>query len=291
MEDSTHVAPELTDEQLCLYMIGLELYNHGEYYECHEELEKAWKATPEEPRVFYQGVIQTASTFHHYVRQAYLPALTLIYLAIEKLTPYRGTFLGLDTARLLDELEPWVGKLRECVRQQKEAGVELKIPRIEYDLKQACEHLASRRGQGPTAAKSDRPLKIVAAAIVIEDGRVLITRRPQHSQLGGLWEFPGGKLKANESPSQALVREFREELGCECEVGAIFDAIYHRYPDFEVLLLFYSCARNGELRPHPEAVSELQFAKPEELGGFKFVPADQPLIQRLQSHLAAKVKR
>ncbi|MFH0792733.1 MAG: DUF309 domain-containing protein [bacterium] len=286
------MSPELTDEQLCLYILALELYNHGEYYECHEELEKAWKATPGDHRLFYQGIIQTASTFHHYVRGAYLPALTLLYLAIEKLTPYRGTFLGLNTTALLDELEQWLGKLRECVRLGAEGGPALRIPPIEYDLEQVCKHLASRRAQkSDLAVNSNHPLKIVSAALVIEDRRVLITRRPDDRTLGGLWEFPGGKLKPGESPRQALQREFREELGCDCDVGPICDVLTHRYPEFDVVLLFYDCARRGELQPHPDAVSEWRFARPGELGGFQFVPADQPLIARLLRHVAGEEER
>ena len=54
---------------------------------------------------------------------------------------------------------------------------------------------------------------VVAAALVDADGRVLIARRPEGKALAGLWEFPGGKLGANETPEDALIRELREELG------------------------------------------------------------------------------
>ena len=69
---------------------------------------------------------------------------------------------------------------------------------------------------------------VVAAAVIIEDHRVLLTRRPEGQHLAGLWEFPGGKLEDGESPEQAVVRECREECGIEVEVFEIFDVTHHR---------------------------------------------------------------
>ena len=54
---------------------------------------------------------------------------------------------------------------------------------------------------------------VVAAALVDADGRVLIAQRPEGKNMAGLWEFPGGKIEADESPDVALIRELREELG------------------------------------------------------------------------------
>ena len=80
---------------------------------------------------------------------------------------------------------------------------------------------------------------VVAAAVVIQNGRVLLTRRADGQHLAGMWEFPGGKLEDGESPEEALVRECREECGIEVEVGEILDVTHHRYPAKAVLLLFY----------------------------------------------------
>ena len=75
---------------------------------------------------------------------------------------------------------------------------------------------------------------IVAAAVVIADGRVLLTRRAEGQHLAGLWEFPGGKLEAGESPEEAVVRECREECGIDVSVERILDVTHNRYTEKEV---------------------------------------------------------
>ena len=80
---------------------------------------------------------------------------------------------------------------------------------------------------------------VVAAGLVVRDGRVLISRRPEGRHQGGKWEFPGGKLEVGESPEEALVRELREELGIETKTGRIREVKFYQYPDRDVLLLFY----------------------------------------------------
>ncbi len=123
---------------------------------------------------------------------------------------------------------------------------------------------------------------IVTAAVVVHDGRILITRRPPGVRQGGLWELPGGKLEDGESPAEALRRELLEELALPVEVGLIYDVVFHHYDWGPVLLLAFRC------RPEHLAVQNLQVAehrwvRPEELAGFSFLPADDPLIERLAS--------
>jgi 8-oxo-dGTP diphosphatase len=101
-----------------------------------------------------------------------------------------------------------------------------------------------------------------------------------------LWEFPGGKLEAEETPAAALQRELREELDLPIEVGEIFDVIYHRYDWGAVLILAYHCT------PHHFEVRNLQVAthrwlRPAELTTLPFLPADLPLIARLQQQFPA----
>src|SRR4051812_33147949 len=83
------------------------------------------------------------------------------------------------------------------------------------------------------------PRVIVAAAVVIQDSRVLLTQRPRGTHLETLWEFPGGKVEEGESPTEALVRELREEIGVEACAKDILDVTFWRYPSSDVLLLFY----------------------------------------------------
>lgn len=122
---------------------------------------------------------------------------------------------------------------------------------------------------------------IVAAAVVIESGRVLLTQRAEGQHLAGLWEFPGGKLEHGESPEQALVRECREECGIEIEVAEILDVTFHRYPEKNVLLLFYRCSLiSGEAR-HLQ-VADHAWVDPKELGRYELPAADAGVVARIQ---------
>lgn len=123
---------------------------------------------------------------------------------------------------------------------------------------------------------------VVVAAVVVRDGRVLLTRRLEGQHLAGLWEFPGGKLEGGESPQEALVRECREECGIEVEVGEIVDVTYHRYPEKDVLLLFYRCElRAGEVR-HLQ-VADHAWVAPSELDDYPLPPADERVIARIRA--------
>ncbi|MCM2265995.1 MAG: DUF294 nucleotidyltransferase-like domain-containing protein [Desulfuromonadales bacterium] len=131
---------------------------------------------------------------------------------------------------------------------------------------------------------------IVTAAIIFHEGRVLVTQRPPEARHGGLWEFPGGKLEADETPETALRRELLEELDLPVEVDRVYDVVYYRYEWGPVLILAYLC--------HPEhtQIRNLQVAAhrwllPEELSDLPFLPADRPLIDQLRyrSHKAMRL--
>jgi 8-oxo-dGTP diphosphatase len=122
--------------------------------------------------------------------------------------------------------------------------------------------------------------KLVVAALVRDGaGRVLITRRRDDQPMGGLWELPGGKVEEGEAPTDALGREIAEELGCRCVVGAVDDVVFHRYEEFDLLMLVYRCALDGE--PRPVEVAALEWVEPARLGEYNFLPADRPLVERL----------
>jgi 8-oxo-dGTP diphosphatase len=129
------------------------------------------------------------------------------------------------------------------------------------------------RGFGPV---------IVAAAVIIRDGRVLLTRRGEGQHLAGMWEFPGGKLEAGESPEEALLRECQEECGIEVEVAEILEVTHHRYPEKEVLLLFYRCElRAGEVR-HLQ-VADHAWVAPRDLDDYPLPPADERVVARIRA--------
>ena len=123
---------------------------------------------------------------------------------------------------------------------------------------------------------------LVTAGVVIRDGRVLVARRKTGSHLAGLWEFPGGKLEPGESPEECLARELREELGVSVRVGRVLETIYHRYPQKNVLLLFYACELGGG-EPQALDVAEVAWVRREELSNLDWVPADVAFVKRLKS--------
>jgi 8-oxo-dGTP diphosphatase len=133
-------------------------------------------------------------------------------------------------------------------------------------------------------ASLEMPL-LVTAAVISDDDKILITRRPKDKRHPGLWEFPGGKVDPGESPEEALCREIREELDAEVQVMEIFEVVFHRYDWGPVLILAYSC-RLITKSIHNIGVSEHRWIHPRELHEFPILPADQPIIDRLVNQSA-----
>ena len=128
---------------------------------------------------------------------------------------------------------------------------------------------------------------VVSAAVIVREGRVMLCQRRPEAHNGLKWEFPGGKLEPGESPEAALARELREELEIDVEVGAILDAVYHRYADRDVLVLFYRCAiRGGE--PVTADCNGIAWAAPGEVPGYDFAGADRAFVERQKRHLGAQ---
>ncbi|AUX48549.1 NUDIX hydrolase [Sorangium cellulosum] len=132
------------------------------------------------------------------------------------------------------------------------------------------------------------PLVLVAAAVIIERGRVLLTQRKAGVHLEGAWEFPGGKVEAGEDPRDALARELREEIGVEACVGDIVEVTYHRYPKKPVLLLFYAAdLAEGSPAPAPLDVAAVRWAEAPDLRDELFPPADVAVLAKVRARLAA----
>jgi 8-oxo-dGTP diphosphatase len=131
---------------------------------------------------------------------------------------------------------------------------------------------------------------IVAAGILIENGKVLLSRRKQGSHLAGMWEFPGGKAEAGEDPRAALRRELEEELGIATRIGEIVDVTFHRYDDADkaVLLLFFEVEREpGSPEPSAIDVAEVAWCSAERLDPAAFPPADVAVLAKVRVRLAA----
>lgn len=134
---------------------------------------------------------------------------------------------------------------------------------------------------------SPLPMILVAAAVIVENGRVLLTQRKAGTHLAGAWEFPGGKVEPDEDPRDALSRELREEIGIEASVGEPVEITYHRYPTKSVLLLFFAAARR-EGSPEPRAidVAGVKWAAASELRDEEFPPADVDVLAKVRARLA-----
>jgi mutator protein MutT len=120
----------------------------------------------------------------------------------------------------------------------------------------------------------------VVAAVIEREGRVLIARRHAGGHLGGLWEFPGGKRQAGETPEAALVREIREELDAAVTVGDLLDDVEWAYPEKTVRLLFFRCALAEE--PRAAEGQEIAWVAAGDLDRYQFPPADAELVARLR---------
>lgn len=120
---------------------------------------------------------------------------------------------------------------------------------------------------------------VVTAAVVEIDGKVLVTRRPAGTHLEGLWEFPGGKCDADESLSDCLARELREELAVDAAIGPEIYSTSHAYPERTVELHFFRCELRGE--PVPQIGQEMRWVPRAQLAALNFPPADAELIRLL----------
>ena len=121
----------------------------------------------------------------------------------------------------------------------------------------------------------------VAAAIIVDDGKIFATQRA-HGEFKDGWEFPGGKIEQGETPQQAVMREIKEELDTEIEVGALFDTVEYDYPDFHLTMYCFLCKIiSGDLvlKEHEAA----KWLKREMLDSVEWLPADIELIEKLKA--------
>ncbi len=131
-----------------------------------------------------------------------------------------------------------------------------------------------------------RIVLVAAAALVDQDNRVLLARRPPGKSMAGLWEFPGGKVEPGETPESALRRELAEELGIDVCPSCLFPFTFasHTYSDFHLLMpLYVSREWDGEVSPREG--QEIAWVRPLKLRDYAMPPADLPLIPLLQDHL------
>ncbi len=127
---------------------------------------------------------------------------------------------------------------------------------------------------------------VSAVALVDRDNRVLIARRAESRPMAGLWEFPGGKIEAGESPESALIRELHEELGIDTWASCLAPLTFasHSYSDFHLLMPLFVC-RKWEGVPIAREHVALKWVKTLELKDYPMPAADLPLIPVLRDLL------
>ena len=130
-------------------------------------------------------------------------------------------------------------------------------------------------------------VRVVAAVIQGDDGKIFATARG-YGAYKGWWEFPGGKIEPGETPQQALVREIREELAAEIEVGDLIRTIEYDYPEFHLSMdCFWATVRSGPLEL--KEAEAARWLTQEELKDVKWLPADLELIGDIRSGSRAAV--
>ncbi len=131
------------------------------------------------------------------------------------------------------------------------------------------------------------PVTLVAAVALVDiDGRVLLQQRPEGKSMAGLWEFPGGKIEAGESPEACLIRELKEELAIDVTEACLapFTFASHGYADFHLLMPLFLCRRWDGVVTAREGQA-LKWLWPNKIGELPMPPADRPLVAMLRDWL------
>jgi len=143
-------------------------------------------------------------------------------------------------------------------------------------------HAEGREAELPVRKpKAATPLHEIVTAVIERDGCFLVGRRPHGGMLGGLWEFPGGKVEKGEDHALALARECREELGVEVCAGGLVACVRHAYTHFRIVMSVYRCAITaGE--PAALAHTELRWVSPEAFDTLAFPKANHKFLPLLR---------
>ena len=129
-------------------------------------------------------------------------------------------------------------------------------------------------------------LLVSAVALIDPDGRILLAQRPEGKSLAGLWEFPGGKVEAGETPEACLIRELKEELGIDTWQSCLAPLTFasHSYDEFHLMMPLFAC-RKWQGIVTPQEGQKLAWVRANELRNYPMPPADEPLIPILRDWL------
>lgn len=137
------------------------------------------------------------------------------------------------------------------------------------------------KGKKHNAFESEKRRMVeVVAALIRNNGKFMICRRPEYKARGNLWEFAGGKVEKGETKQQALIRECRKEMDIIVDVGSEFMSVVHNYPDITVHLSIYNAvivSGSPKLTEH----SAIAWIAPEDIPDYEFCPADKSILEKL----------
>ena len=122
----------------------------------------------------------------------------------------------------------------------------------------------------------------VVGAVIVRDGQILCAQRGPKGSLGGMWEFPGGKIEAGETPREALIREIDEELHCEVTVGDEVTTTSYEY-DFGIVTLTTFWCQLVSGTPTLTEHAEVRWLSPAEMDQLAWAPADVPAVEIIQA--------
>ena len=130
---------------------------------------------------------------------------------------------------------------------------------------------------------SSLPHKQIGVAVIRnQQGQILIDRRRRKGEMGGLWEFPGGKIESNETVEECIIREIKEELSLEIAVGKCLTVVNHTYSTFKITLFVHECRYLGG-KPQPLASEEIRWVNLEEMNQYNFPEANREIIATLNN--------
>jgi 8-oxo-dGTP diphosphatase len=135
------------------------------------------------------------------------------------------------------------------------------------------------------------PHKQIGVAVIWnQSGQILIDRRKASGTMGGLWEFPGGKIEAGETVAECIVREICEELAIEISVGAHLITIDHTYSNFQLTAIVHHCQHLSGI-PQPIESEEVRWVKVSDLNNYQFPAANVAIIRAIQDRGASTETR
>ena len=131
-----------------------------------------------------------------------------------------------------------------------------------------------------------KSLLVVAVVLIDFDKRILLAQRPKGKSMAGLWEFPGGKVEADETPEIALIRELKEEIDVTVEEACLAPLTFasHKYADFHLLMPLYICRKWSGI-VSPQEGQNVKWVALRDLRKYDMPPADIPLISMIEDVL------